>query len=253
MKNKFLQLFFLSIFYCYANASNNQIKPGVYSELKKFTFGQQSLPPEYIQSFPGVIHKLILDEEKKYQALSQATGASHCQQKIKTDYVRNISASQNAIIQNFEAGFIKIEVTLCFENADADNLLSILLDPEFQKTAVSTIQDSYRSGKLICEKTDAFSIGRSHYCYAPITQFTPEYSSFFHFNVWNDPSPVFDAPVYFREIFASTKKQGTITRLHMLTYVRGPALNFVQKAFAKGAIEKEQKSVYEQLKKRIKK
>ena len=216
---------------------------GVYTELAKFP----GLAADYVQQLPKIINDQLMKKEDAYHKNLKST----CNPRFDVQYVSNLTSPQDAAARDFESAFIGIDATLCFVNTSVEKVIALFSDREFQASSVSTIKSSYKNGDLICEKTSAPTIGQSHYCYNQQSFAQPEYILGFSFNVWNDSVQNANAPVYFREVMVSANQTGTVTEFHLQTLVRGPKLNFFQKAFAKGAISSEQQSVYEKMKQRL--
>ena len=97
-------------------------------------------------------------------------------------------------------------------------------------------------------------MGSSSYCYLVFNlREESDYSVQVNFNIFNDPSSRFDAPVYFREGLVSAKTLGSKTIYHVISYVRGPKMNAFQKLFGRNFIETTQQQVFENLNTEIKK
>ncbi len=219
------------------------IPTGVYTELAQF----QGLSADYIQQLPKIINSAMRQNEVTYHKNLKST----CVPRFDVQYINQITKSADQVVNDFESGFISLEVTFCFMNTASEKVLALFFDRQFQADNVSTIKQSYVKDNTICEKTYVPTIGDSHYCYTEQSFAQADYILGFTFNVWNDSVQNANAPVYFREVMASAAQTQNMTRLHMQTYVRGPKLNFFQKAFAKDAISSEQKSVYEKMKQRL--
>ncbi len=219
------------------------IPAGVYTELAKFP----NLTADYVKLLPKAVNDQFMQKEEAYHKNIKST----CLPRIDVQYVSNLTSPQDAAALDFESAFIGIDATLCFVNTSVEKVIALFGDREFQASSVSTIKSSYKNGDLICEKTSAPTIGNSHYCYNQQSFVQPDYILGFSFNVWNDSVQNANAPVYFREVMVSANQTGTVTEFHLQTLVRGPKLNFFQKAFAKGAISSEQQSVYEKMKQRL--
>lgn len=219
------------------------IPEGVYTELAKYP----DLSEDYVQKLPSYIVQVLSEKEKQYTSEIK----SNCEADFNVKYMSTITGSKNSTVKDFESGFISIDATFCFENTTPQKVISLYSSPEFQKSSVSTIKDSYRKAHLVCEKTTAPTIGNSHYCYNQEVLSQANYVLGFSFNVWNDTLENANAPVYFRAVVVSTTQVQNTTQFHLQTLVRGPKLSFFQKMFAKGAIESEQISVYEKMKQRL--
>lgn len=226
------------------SAFAQKMPQGVFSELAKFP----GLSPAYIQQLPVTINQILNANEQNYHKNIKAV----CTPKINVQYINQITQGNDSVVKDFESGFIGIEATLCFTNTKIDKVISLYTNREFQAQSVSTIKGSYQNGNLICEKTSAPTIGNSHYCYEQQAFADPTYILNYAFNVWNDSVQNANAPVYFRDVMATATQVQNNVEFHLQTYVRGPKLNFFQKAFAKGAISNEQQSLYEKMKVRLK-
>jgi hypothetical protein len=220
-----------------------KIPDGVYAELSKFP----GLTAGYVQQLPKMINDQFMKKEEAYHKNIKST----CIPKIDVQYVSNLTSPTDSVAGDFESAFIGIDATLCFVNTSVEKVIALFGDREFQASSVSTIKGSYKNGDLICEKTAAPTIGNSHYCYNQQSFVQPGYILNFSFNVWNDSVQNANAPVYFREVMVTANQIGNLTEFHLQTLVRGPKLNFFQKAFAKGAISSEQQSIYEKMKQRL--
>ncbi len=241
MKNKIL--IFLAVCLSLQSVFSQTIPEGVYTELVKYP----DLSEDYVQKLPSYIVQVLSEKEKHYKSEIK----SNCEPDFNVQYVPTITGSKSSTVKDFESGFISIDATFCFENTTPQKVISLYSSPEFQKSSVSTIKDSYRKGDLVCEKTTAPTIGNSHYCYNQEVLSRTHYVLGFSFNVWNDSLENANTPVYFRAVVVSATQVQNITQFHLQTLVRGPKLTFIQKIFAKGAIESEQKSVYEKMKQRL--
>jgi hypothetical protein len=219
------------------------IPQGVYTELAKYP----DLTQDYVQKLPSYIVQVLSENEKHYTSEIKSV----CESDFNVKYMPTITGSKNSTIHDFESGFISVEATFCFQNTTPQKVITLYSSPEFQKSSVSTIRDSYRKGNLVCEKTTAPTIGNSHYCYNQEILSQQGYVLGYSLNVWNDTIENADAPVYFRAVVVSATQVQNTTQFHLQTLVRGPKLSFIQKIFAKGAIESEQKSVYEKMKQRL--
>ncbi len=225
------------------NAHSQVIPVGTYTELSKFP----GLSQAYVQNLPTVINNLLMSKEEAYHKNIK----SNCSSRFDVQYISKLTPQTDAAVQDFETGFIGIDVTLCFINTTAEKVMALFSDAKFQASSVSTIKSSVEKDGMVCEKTTAPTIGNSHYCYVQQSYSQPGYVMGFAFNIWNDSIHNADAPVYFREILATANQTGNVTEFHLQTLVRGPKLNFIQKMFAKSAITSEQQSVYEKMKQRL--
>ncbi|MBC7457661.1 MAG: hypothetical protein H7235_05240, partial [Bdellovibrionaceae bacterium] len=98
------------------------IPTGVFTGITQFTSQNQRLPLDYVKQIPQTIHNLLISFEKQFnQQNSQA-----CINLTNVQYIKEFQPSNNAIINDFESSFLRIEVARCFDNTTAAKVLSTM-------------------------------------------------------------------------------------------------------------------------------
>ncbi len=219
-----------------------EIPSGVYLGISQYSSQSQHLPDDYIRQIPQTIHNLLIASENIFA--NQTTNS--CVDKTDVQYVNQFQATNNPVVNDFESGFLRIEVARCFANTTAAKVLSVMQSPEFKKKAFSTVTSIVANGaNATCETASAPMLGASHYCYKDfLDQANTDYLQLFTFNDWFEYTPQFQVSVYFRESLLTAKQLATRVQLHSVTYGRGPKLTAIQRLFAKSFIAKSQTDVF---------
>jgi hypothetical protein len=218
-------------------------------ELSKFVSNQnEHLPSEYALQLTQLIEKKTQADEK---AKFDDNSIRNCTDQIEITYMNSLTNSSSQSVQEFEAGFVKIDASLCFPKVSTELVLKTSNNLEFRKRSFKTIQTTYAKGELNCEITDAPTIGLSNYCYRMIPKYSENYSTLQSYNVWNDSDLKYDSPVFFRSVFESARQIQDQTMYHIVSYVRANKLSSFQKLFAKSFIMNSQKMVFKKLKEEL--
>lgn len=241
------------IFFVLAVCLNTQAAPlaklsipkGVFSELEKFSIGDQKLPADYVSSLPTMIHQKMMS--RSTEVLSQLS--QNCSNKVKVSFPGKMTAVDNAVIQSFESSLSIVEVQYCFNSIKPSKIVSHFADPAFQKRAISTIKSYEIKSEETCQKSSVLSVGTSDYCFKAYSDLQDQSAAIVSFNTWNESTLKANAPIYFREVLVSSKKiNDKMTAFHFIAYVRGPNLSGLQKTFGKGFVEQEQNNLIEKAK-----
>lgn len=236
----------------FAGVAQAELPAGVFTSVATFKRGQEALPSDYVNTIPNQIYDLLQKSEQQYLAASNGG----CADKTQVDYVSKINTTDNAVIKDFESGFIRIEVAKCFSGTTAAKVLQVLGSAEFKKKAFATLTSppQQKDQNTICETSKTPHLGEASYCYKTfLNDQDPQYLKSFSVNDAFDITGQYTVPVFMRQSLVSARQVGSSVQLYSVTYARGPKLGSLVKIFAKSFIASAQDEVFSKLNEAVKK
>ncbi len=231
--------------------------PRIFVELKKYQSEGKSLTDNYMQEMVSKI------KAKMFLHGNLALQNSNCESKASGSFVGArkfidrpmYPRVEEDTIVDFENGVIKIEAEGCLETNSEKLALAEYLKADFQLKAIAELKNVEVKNQLTCEITEVFGLGKSSYCYNLDINFDEQTqsASVHTYNLFNAPTSLADAPVYFREILFTFKKvKANKVSAKVIVYVRGPDIPGFVKGMATSKISSSQTKLFELLNQRLK-
>ncbi len=211
------------------------IPPGVYTGLQKFAVNKTTLPSVYVRRLPELLHNQLIKSDNSF--VSENSG--QCVEWTHVEFINSLTSSTEPIINEFEAGFVKVETAHCLARTSPEKVLAILNSVEFKRKAFSktVISVEQKDANTICEISSAPTLGESHYCYKNYYDHNSEGDlQLISMNDSFELNAKYQSGVYFRESIISAHAIGNNVLVHSINLARGPRLNTFQKLFAKSFI-----------------
>jgi hypothetical protein len=239
------------------NFANKTFKMSkVVQEFRMYKYNNQELPLNYMSSFIQHSRRDLFQKQAQWikQGRCDLSASGEVLNGKKFIKQESFSAHEVDIIDSFESSLIKIEATGCVKADSPLKVFNEYIKADFQKQAIAELKSSEIVADTICEKTEVFGIGKSHYCYDVSVNYDEEAEvlTLHTYNVGNAPRTVADAPVYFREIVATFKKlsNGQVG-VSFFVYVRGADVPALARSIARSKIKETQLRLFKLLNERV--
>ena len=228
----------------------------VVQEIRMYKYNNQELPTSYLNGFIQKSRKDLFQKQADWikQGRCDLSASGEILNGKKFIKQESFSAHEVEMIDSFESSLIKIEATGCVKSDSPLKVFNEYIKADFQKQAILELKSSEIVADTICEKTEVFGIGKSHYCYDVSVNYDEEADvlTLHTYNVGNAPRTVADAPVYFREIVATFKKlsNGQVG-VSFFVYVRGADVPTLARSIARSKIKETQLRLFKLLNERV--
>lgn len=234
-----------------------KIEPGVTAELKAFRYRDTPLSPEYLEALPLQLRRRVISraEEQIGRFLDD-----RCKPSVKVSFmksgfaVQNLNIPQGRTEEEFEKGFLRVEVVACFPEArlSVDEVLQMYTSPEFRMDVSSTIKGIEDVQGRSCVETKGVTaiLRPTLYC-NHIEEFHQSGIASQHSQVVANPEPKAYQNVYFKESLKTFVELSEGLAFYYINYSRSNKLGTLKRGFGQNAIIRSQKSAIEELRKRI--